>query len=273
MPPCLLIFPPNKLVWDLILAWHLWHAVLLPAVKSVCLLGLPAKNVPLCKHTCHIPSPLHPLLWHGVPIPHAWSFASHYPVWSKLCVWCTSLISVSKMIMSKRRLHIVVCVQVSLLCQWGLRHLLHHWLRCLNSSSAGCHQDVAGWVCWWSFLVSAQTPSPFQNLPFTWVFSLTFHTSNALFENCLTVQLRATLCIQTDMQAFRHKTTCAEFRTQADTDITMHTPWNNEYWDSKLRDICSMALYLRQYSQQGHLMRPSQRPPPAFLPHHPMFNQ
>lgn len=59
-----------------------------------------------------------------------------------------------------------------------------------------------------------------------------------------TVRLRATLCIQTHMQAFRHKTTCAEFRTQADTDITMHTPWNNEYWDLKLRDICSMAFCL-----------------------------
>lgn len=93
------------------------------------------------------------------------------------------------------------------------------------------------------------------------VCSLAFHSSNALFENCLTVQLRATLCIQTDMQAFKHETMCADSGTQADTDITMPTPCNNEHWDLKLRNICSMALCLSQYYQQGHLMRRSQGPP------------
>lgn len=36
--------------------------MLLPAVKSVCLLGLLAKNTPPCKHMCHSPS-LSALSW------------------------------------------------------------------------------------------------------------------------------------------------------------------------------------------------------------------
>ena len=54
------LFSTNRLVWYPIVARHLWHAVLFPGVKSVCLPDLPAKNVPQCIHMCHIPSPPKP---------------------------------------------------------------------------------------------------------------------------------------------------------------------------------------------------------------------
>lgn len=264
MSPCLPIFPPINqydiqfwhdtfdtpccsLLWNLFVCWV--YRLRMSHCANTRVTSLP---------------PTSSLLWRGVSIPHAWSFASHYPVWSKLCVWCTSLIYVSKRIMSERELHIVLCAQVSIAVSMRVKAPAAPLITTSNSNSAGCNQDIAGWVGWWSFLASAQTPSRFQKLSFTWVCSLSFHSLNALFENCLTVRLRATLCIQTNMQAFRHKTTCADFRTRADTDITMHTSCSN--WDMKLRNTCSMASRLWQYSQQGHLMRYSQGPPPAIFP-------
>lgn len=136
-------FYTNRLVRYAILAWHLWHVVVFPAVKSVCLLGLPAKNVPPCKHMCHIPSPYILSRGSGSPIPHAWSFASHYPLENKHCAWwkcvcCTRLISVTKSITSESKLHIVVCVNGQrYLCQWGLKHLLRHWLQCPTTAQRG----------------------------------------------------------------------------------------------------------------------------------------
>lgn len=107
---------PTSLCWHhsgrggggLISAWHLWHSVLLPAEKSVCLPSLPAKNASPCKHMCHIPSPClspgvlnSPCMIICISLPRA----SH-----KQCVRCTSLISVSESVTSESKLHGGVCV-------------------------------------------------------------------------------------------------------------------------------------------------------------------
>lgn len=74
----------------------------------------------------------------------------------------------------------------------------------------------------------SQDPISISKSAFYLVRSLSFHSLNAAFENCLS-DWEASLCIQT--QTCGHsdiKTTCAEFRTQADTDMAMYTPCNNE---------------------------------------------
>lgn len=221
-------FSTNRLVRYAILAWHLWHVVVFAAVKSVCLLGLPPKNVPPCKHMCHIPSPYILSCGLGSPIPHAWSFASHYPIENKhcawwKCVWCTRLISVTKSVTSESKLHIVVCVQATLPVSMRVKAPAAPLITMSNRSSAGRNQGGGGWVCWLSFLTSAKTPSPFHIPSFTWVCSLSFRSLNARFENCLS-DWEAALCIQTQTCGQSDiKSTCAEFRTQAHRQSHEHT--------------------------------------------------
>lgn len=60
---------------------------------------------------------------------------------------------------------------------------------------------------------------PFQNLPFTWVCSLSLHSLNALFENCLSVREAV---LRTQKQMCGHsdiKMTCAEFKTLTHTNV------------------------------------------------------
>lgn len=95
------------------------------------------------------------------------------------------------------------------------------------------------------FLRFSQDPISISKSVFYLVRSLSFHSLNAVFENCLS-DWEAALCIQT--QTCGHsdiKTTCVEFRTQADTDTdtAMYTPCNNE--SKKRWGLWNAATYVQ----------------------------
>lgn len=222
VPPCLPHYSTNRLVWYPILAWHPWHTVLLPAVKSVCLPRLLAKNAPLCKHMCHFPSPLHLLLWLRVPnspcmiICISLSSEKH-----TICMLYKSNFCIQKHQVWEQIAYSSVC-RCLYLCQWGLRHLLCHLLHCPTTAQQGVIKKVEDGCT--GGLSTCQRRAH-------------LHFKICLLPGCVLclssawmLSLKTVCPTERQHYAYKHrhsdiKTTCAEFKRQ--TDRCSYVPCTN----------------------------------------------
>lgn len=203
----------------------------LPAVKSVCALGLLAKNTPPPKPMCCSPS-LSALSW--VPNSPCMMICISLPrVKQTVCMVRTPNFCVQKCYVWDK-LHIAMCVQASLPVSMRAETPAAPLITMANCSSAWRNH---GGRC----LLLAKSPPSFWNLPFIWVFFVSAQLERSLWK--LYVRLRESPThTNADTQTIRHnkRRVLNSKHGQIQTRIT--EPWELDIkGGSKTRNICSMV--------------------------------
>lgn len=138
--PCLALYSTNEPVWYPSLGMALLPRCVAPfpeilLFSSFCWLWKPHRATTCC-HPSFLPL-LIVLLWPQVPNSPCMIIYISLSGENKHRLCCTSIISAPKSGTSVSKLHTAVCVRCLLLCQWGLSHLLCHWLHCPTAAQRG----------------------------------------------------------------------------------------------------------------------------------------